>query len=283
MNKGIYWIASYPKSGNTWFRIFLTNLRRQENAPADFNQMDTNSIASARYIFDQSSGIAASDLLPDDVDRIRPRIYEYVAGKADKPLFLKIHDAYTYTDQGEPLVSGKATLGVIYIIRNPLDIAISYAHHSRISIDEAIRQMGDPSTAFCSNPLRLHRQLRQRLLTWSSHVQSWIDAPDTNIHVIRYEDMLEKPEEVFSRAATFCGLDSDPVRVARAVSYSSFSEMKKQEQIKRFNETPIEVSSFFRTGKAGDYKDVLKPAHIERIIQDHGIVMARFGYNVKME
>ena len=275
--KGIYWIASYPKSGNTWFRIFLTNLRCHEEAPADFNQLDT-SIASSRLLFDQSAGTDAADLLPDEVDRLRPRVYEQLVETAEETIFMKIHDAYTQTDQGEPLVSNKATLGAVYIVRNPLDVAVSYAHHSRISIDETIRQMGDPKAAFCSKPKRLHSQLRQKLMTWSGHVTSWVDAPGVNIHVIRYEDMLEKPQEIFSRAAAFCGLEDDPDKIARAVRFSSYTEIKKQEEQKRFMEAPFGVPSFFRKGEAGGFKEVLTAEQIGQIIRDHGSVMARFGY-----
>lgn len=279
--KGIYWIASYPKSGNTWFRIFLTNLRRNEETPADFNRLDTASIASSRQLFDQSAGMDASDLLPDEVDRLRPRVYEYLAENTEETMFMKIHDAYTRTDQGEPLVSAKVTLGAVYIVRNPLDVAISFAHHSRISIDEAIRQMGDPNTAFCSKPERLHRQLRQKLLTWSDHVTSWVDAPNIKVHVIRYEDMLEKPQETFSQAVAFCGLEPDNDKIARAVRFSSYAEMKRQEEQTRFKETPVDVPSFFRKGEAGGFKDVLTTEQIGQIIRNHGNAMDRFGYDGK--
>ena len=178
-----------------------------------------------------------------------------------------------------PLVSDKATLGAVYIIRNPLDVAISYAHHWQVSVDEAIGRMGDPDAAVCSKAHKLHFQLRQKLLTWSGHVTSWVDAPEIGVHVIRYEDMLGKPLETFSKAAAFCGLEDDPGPVSRAIRLSSFAEVKKQEREKRFQETPIGVSSFFRRGKAGDFKNLLTAEQIGRIIRDHGDVMTRFGYD----
>jgi len=281
--KGIYWIASYPKSGNTWFRVFLTNLQQKEETPADFNQLATDGIASSRLMFDRFTGMAASDLLPIEVDRLRPRVYELIAENAEENLFFKIHDAYTYTDDGDPIVSRKATLGAVYIIRNPLDVAVSYAHHLRISTDEAIRQMGDPDAAFCSKTQRLNVQLRQKLLTWSRHVTSWVDAPDVKVHVIRYEDMLERPMEIFGKASAFFGLEDDRDQIARAVRLSSFAVLKKLEEQKRFQETPIDVPSFFRQGKSGNYREALTFKQIEKIILDHGSVMARFGYDAKAE
>lgn len=59
---GIYWLASYPKSGNTWFRVFLANLRREKSEPVDINQLDTNGIASARELFDKMIGLEGADL-----------------------------------------------------------------------------------------------------------------------------------------------------------------------------------------------------------------------------
>ena len=105
----IIWLASYPKSGNTWFRIFLTNLRGDNDQPADINDLDCTPIASARESFDDEVGIEASDLTPDEIDRLRPAVYETLAAHADEPLFMKVHDAYTLVDGASPLFPKTAT------------------------------------------------------------------------------------------------------------------------------------------------------------------------------
>lgn len=67
-NKKIIWLASYPKSGNTWFRIFLANLFSGAKQPANINELQDTSIASNRQMFDEAAGIASSDLTPQEIE-----------------------------------------------------------------------------------------------------------------------------------------------------------------------------------------------------------------------
>ena len=68
---GIIWLASYPKSGNTWLRIFLTNLNREEEGPASINELDFSSGAGARTYFDEAVGYKSGELTHDEIDRLR--------------------------------------------------------------------------------------------------------------------------------------------------------------------------------------------------------------------
>ena len=218
----IYWLASYPKSGNTWTRTLLTNFLRNADQPADINSLDGGPIASARQVFDDHVGIEASDLTQDEIERYRPFVYEQMSAQATEPLYLKVHDAFTYTRYGYPLISKAATAGVVYLLRNPLDVAVSFAHHSATTVERMVRKMGEPDFAFVEKPQRLHSQLRQRLLTWSGHVTSWVDEPGLRVLVMRYEDMQADTATVFTSIVRFCGLDDDPARIARAVDFSRF-------------------------------------------------------------
>lgn len=276
----IIWLASYPKSGNTWLRIFLTNLLQNRDVPADINQLEIISIASARGVFDHAVGIEAADLTHAEVDRLRPELYEYLSNQAAGRRFLKIHDAYTFVDglRHQPLVSRRATRGAIYILRNPLDVALSFANHAGISVDESIERMANEDACFSSRPGHLHRQLRQRLLSWSGHVGSWIDAPDLDLYVMRYEDMHRAPMETFTAAARFAGLDAPPDRVNKALAFSAFREMQRQEQDKGFKEKPQPCPVFFRQGRIGDWQDVLDHRQVKQVIDKHGHMMRRCGY-----
>lgn len=98
----IVWLASYPKSGNTWFRIFLTNLLAEQNQPIDINQLGDTPIASSRWIFDETVGIPAAELTHEEIDHLRPALYRHLSDHAKETLFLKIHDAYTLLDNGTP-------------------------------------------------------------------------------------------------------------------------------------------------------------------------------------
>jgi len=105
MNGGIIWLASYPKSGNTRLRIFLTNLRRDGEEPVNINELDEGPIASGRALFEEATGIEASYLTAEEIDRLRPEVCERLAAGAKEVLFLTVHDAYTYGADGRPLLS----------------------------------------------------------------------------------------------------------------------------------------------------------------------------------
>lgn len=274
---GIYWLASYPKSGNTWFRTFLHNLQEDGDEPADINDLATGTIASGRGWVDEVLGFDTAELSPDEVERLRPEVYRWSLCEEDIG-YHKIHDAYTFTSDDEPLVSREATLGALYIVRNPLDVVPSFANHMHCDIDQAIEKMGRPGMALCGTRKALTNQTRQWLLTWSEHVLSWVDAPDLNVEVIRYEDMLAEPQATFTRAARFLRLPDNRARVEKAIRFSDFKELARQEEEKGFRERPAEAERFFRKGCSGDWREKLTEAQVERIITDHSAVMRRFGY-----
>ena len=100
----IIWLASYPKSGNTWFRIFLSNLLNEKEEPADINKItSTHGIASARHLFDELTGIEASDLSQNEADLLRPGVYKLISDEARQTLFIKAHDAYKFLPDKSPL------------------------------------------------------------------------------------------------------------------------------------------------------------------------------------
>jgi aryl sulfotransferase len=280
MKRGIIWLASYPKSGNTWFRIFLTNLLQNADKPADINALGKTPIASARDIFEDEVGFEASDLTADEIDRLRPELYIHLADNAEKQLFMKIHDAYTYLEDARPLVPQEATHCALYFIRNPLDVAVSFAHHSDWNYDTAVTKMSDDTFAFCSKPDRLHNQLRQKLLSWSNHVISWVDNAPFPVCALRYEDMKLKPLETFSQAVEFTGIEYTPEQIQKALRFSSFDILHKQETEDGFKEKSPSSSAFFRKGKIGSWREELSDKQAQQIVHDHQKVMRRFGYLV---
>lgn len=274
---GIIWLASYPKSGNTWFRVFLTNLLRNGEQPADINSLHATPISSSRFLFDDEAGIEAADLTPDEIDRLRPQVYEQLTENSPEVLFMKVHDAWTLLPDGNPLLSSRATRGAIYFVRNPLDVAVSYAHHNGTDIDGAIACMGNEEHMLCGTTEQLRNQVRQKLLTWSGHVESWLNAP-IPVQVMRYEDMLEHSLETFRRAVFFAGLYHDPKKVEKALRFSEFTVLQTQEKERGFREKAPAKGLFFRNGQAGQWRYRLTAAQVDRIIHDHGEVMRRLGY-----
>ena len=277
--RNIIWLASYPKSGNTWFRIFLSNLLNEKEDPIDINNItSTHGIASARPIFDEITGIEASDLSHDEVDGLRPGLYKSISDEAKETLFIKVHDAYTFLPDKSPLFPLSATKGILYIIRNPLDVAVSNSNHNSCPVQQSIERMGDESYGLCAKNKRLKDQLRQKIGTWSDHVMSWTNAPEQKIHTIRYEDMKLTPVETFTAAILFAGLDFDRKAVEEAIKKSSFEEMQKQEKEKGFKERPIGAPSFFRKGESGSWREHLTQEQVKQIIHVHGRVMQAHGY-----
>lgn len=275
---GIYWLASYPKSGNTWVRTFLHNLRENGEHPFNINTMHDGGTASSRGWLDEVLGFDTADLHPDQVDRLRPLVHAWTA-RETPILYRKIHDAYRIRPGVASIVGAEGTLGALYILRNPLDVAVSAAGHWQVSIDKAIDRMGRSDMVLAGAQSRLREQVRQPLSSWSQHVLGWVDAEELNRLVLRYEDLLASPQSTFQRVAAFLGLPDDPEQVARAVRFSDFAELARQEATDGFRERPSGMTSrFFQRGREGGWREALKPAQVARILADHGPVMARFGY-----
>ncbi len=277
-NKGIFWLASYPKSGNTWFRIFLANLLNPSHQPIDLNHLHTGAIASARGWVDEALGFDSADLSHDELDALRPKVYAWLGEQSDGVRYHKIHDAYTYLENAEPLVPTAGCLGALYFIRNPLDVAISFAHHSNCSIDDSIERMGKPSFAFCKGRFRQHNQLRQWLLSWSLHVQSWAKAIHINCLVLRYEDMVSDPLATFTKAVEFLKIDASPSTIASAIHHARIETLQEMELKTGFSEKPAKVARFFRKGMVGDWKNTLSDEQVNQVLQDHGETMREYGY-----
>ncbi|MBF0547628.1 MAG: sulfotransferase domain-containing protein [Candidatus Riflebacteria bacterium] len=277
--KNIFWIASYPKSGNTWMRIFLSNYQREDDKPVDINCLSGGPIASDRSYFDTWSGVKASTLGDDVIENIRPEVYRCMAAKSKAPLFLKVHDAYILTSSGEPLFPTDVTLGAIYIIRNPLDMISSCSNHWGVSKEEAVETLCNENKELADSKGKLNEQLRQRVLSWSGHVRSWLENSGLHVLIVRYEDMKKEPEATFGEVVKFCGFSFNKERLCKAISFSSFEEAKRQEEEKGFEErSPFAKGAFFRNGEAGGWRLELTPAMVKKMLSAHNSVMKRFGY-----
>lgn len=276
--KKIVWLASYPKSGNTWFRVFLSNLISKSDIPVDINNLYLTPIASSRELFDEATGLNSADLTLEEIDLLRPGVYEYIAKNNSNIMYQKVHDAWILTQDQQPMFDEKVTRAAIYFIRNPLDVSVSFANHLGKPVEAAIKILADNSYAFNTNPDRLHIQLRQQLLSWSNHVKSWVDHSKLPIIVIRYEDMKTKPFDTFSKIIDFIGLHFSEQEIDRAIRFSDIKELQRQELSSGFNEKPKSAKLFFRKGIVGNWKEELSADQIRKICTDHFDIMKRFGY-----
>ena len=272
---GIIWLASYPKSGNTWLRAFLANYLNNGKRPVPINDLPNFILGDNLLLhYAQFTGRRAEDLDAEDIARLRPQIHQWFARSRREDVFVKTHNAVCVID-GVPVITPTATAGAVYVVRNPLDVAVSFAHHYQISYDRAVESLSDEG--YCLPPA--NGLLPQYLTSWSKHVLSWTEAPGLTRHVMRYEDMLARPLKVLGELTEFLGLPKDIPRLKRAVRFSSFEELSSQERKDRFVESrPDGKTAFFRQGKAGAWREVLTEAQAERLVEHHRATMAAMGY-----
>ena len=274
----VFWLASYPKSGNTWMRVLLTNLLRPGQRPASINDLLPGAPAFSRAAFDELVGLPSSDLTPDKLLLYLPLFRELLAEKCARPTFAKVHDACLRNADGALLFPPRGSAGAICIVRNPLDVAVSFAHHSQQSIDRKIAHMNDPAFALTPSVRDIRTALPQPLSTWSGHVTSWLDQKEIPLHVVRYEDMHADPVAALGGVARFAGLEHDADSLARAVERSRFERLRAEEERDGFRERMPVTPSFFREGRTGAWRDALSAKQVQAVVDAHAPTMERLGY-----
>ena len=271
----IVWLASYPKSGNTWMRAFLHNLFRDPKQAMNINDM-TGSLSQG----ESSSGwYRLIDNRPPDewtveeIARMRPRVHEMIAQSQPGSVFCKTHCALL-TVRGFPTVNMQVSAGAIYIIRNPLDVVLSFADFQGVDLDVAAKMM---ATENFETPAG-GSNVTEALGSWSQHVTSWTGGGGQMVHVVRYEDLKTSPTKTFGGVVKFLQLDAPRGRIERAIKNSSFKVLRAQEEKFGFVERSPMQERFFRSGKSGEWRDVLTDDQISAIVEAHREPMERFGY-----
>ncbi len=275
---GILWIASYPKSGNTWTRTFLHNLLKileeDDGTPQDINAMNeftTWEISAKAY--EKHLGKPPKDCDRKDIAALRPKVQQEIADNTDGLALVKTHHALVL-DRGTPTINFAVTSGAIYLVRNPFDVAISFSHHMSSTIDYSIDLMGEDDTETGVT----EKSIYEIYGSWSQHVESWTRRPHRTIYVMRYEDMIADPAKMFGGLARHLLLKPTPEQLQTAIDRSSFDTLRKQEDESGFREKPDNAERFFREGKAGQWREVLTRRQVRRIVKRHHVQMARFGY-----
>ena len=270
-------LASFPKSGNTWIRCLLTAFAT--GAPlSDLGRLAAPAMLSVRQQFDDHTGISSADLGLDAIDALRPGFHRAVSEGLEGPAYVKLHDRFYRNNAGDAVFAADAFRGVVHIVRHPCAVAASYAHHLNNTIDHAIDLMADEAAMHDWRPDSIATVIPQRIGSWSSHSASWQDQEEIPRLTLRYEDLLRDPERQFASILEFAGEDADRAKIARAVEATGFEALRSIEAEKGFHEKVTE-GSFFRMGRADKWRDELSEAQIERIVSDHGAMMARFGYD----
>lgn len=257
----ITWLASYPKSGNTWFRFVLFHLHH--------SRMPENSRELDGFI---------SSKIP--------------SGESGQMRFCKTHASfYRLTEWHE------RTNKAIYVYRNPLDVmqsALNYAHLTgELRRDESEALWIENYIAAGGNPLWQNPPYDSE--NWNRNVLSWLSASDFPVLLISYEQALQDPIITVARIADFLAFNTSYENQTRCAIETSFTKLKEFEENElqralsdgvpkgRFSTEARLKSSrsgvrFFNKGKSGNYQDVFTSSQSERAWAKFASVATKLNY-----
>lgn len=272
----ILWLASYPKSGNTWMRAFVQNFFTNARTPLPLNEIGGGGLTTAATTlrwFEALDKRPSAEWSTDDINRMRAPAQKVIADSFPSSVFCKTHAPVMFLN-GHPTINLSVSTGAIYIVRNPLDVAVSFADFQGISLDDVITLMATPSLVLP----RTDDGINEVLGSWSQNVESWTGKPNPGLHIVRYEDLHLDAVKTFGGVLEFLQIKAPGERLERAVKHASFKELRSQEDQVGFNERSVAQKRFFRKGQQGGWRDMLSDAQVARMVDGHREQMARFGY-----
>jgi hypothetical protein len=273
-NAKFIWLASYPKSGNTWVRIFLSALLTGKEP--DINNLATNLIISDRQLIDSTLGFSSSDIPEDDYLPYRTRMYNaYSKAHKQEYILCKVHDACTL--KGKVLFTPAITRGTVYILRNPFDMVASTANHHSVSIEQALDYICSSDHALAKKSTKLNSQISQHMGTWSQHLQSWENVHHEYMLLVKYEDLVNNSLQAFSKIAAYINIPHTEADVLQAIENAAFQKLQNQEQKTAIKMAP-HVKKFFRSGKVGGWRNEITTDQAMRIIDCHYDALLKHGY-----
>lgn len=236
-------LVSFPKSGNTWTRFLLANLIYPEQ-PATF--------ANIHRLIPDPSGTSKRDF-----DRMP-------GGR-----IIKSHECF---DPRYPKV--------IYIVRDPRDVAVSQYHYHR-----KLKRIADDSPIetfvmrFLAGETCPHG-------SWGENVITWLATRRGNPHflLLRYEDMVADTARELAKIVTFLGVSAGPQDIARAVELSAAGRMRKLETTQtdqcELTKGSRKDLSFVRAAGSGGWRSELPAPTVARIEAAWGPIMRHLGYEL---
>lgn len=268
--RSIHFIASYPRSGNTWVRAFLfALLRRQGHLPscATLLEIDRYMPWEAQdYVFEAATGRKLASMPRHEALLLRPKVHRWLARHWPTPPIVKTHSIFGNV-AGRPMFDLGVTQGALYLVRNPLHAIPSLAGLLGIPMDEAISVAETRLYATASNTV---------WGSWSENVASWVDHGPQGTLVIRFEDLMSDPVPTFTSIVADMGLPATEDDVAAA------AEAVRLEHLRERHAAGEVFSPGWKTlggGVAVPVADKLTAKQIDRITAAHGPLMERFGYS----
>lgn len=276
-DNGIIWLASYPRSGNTWIRLLLAQVLKDEQTPVDLNALPFANITRSRELVDDILGFESADLSEQKLEHLWPEVCHHIAATHSAPLFIKSHARYPVElSQRDELA--QASAGVVLIVRHPADVAVSLSHFFDLSLDRAIEIMADPSFCYNHPPGGILESLPEWTGSWSTHLRSWLKS-GLQLHLVKYEDLSADPEATLRGILAFAGLPASSSALKRATQQTALANLQMIESLTGFREAPTHQRAFFRSGAVGHTPSLLTAAQVHALTLIHGETMKFANYN----
>mgnify|MGYP001466907688 FL=1 len=266
----IIWLASYPKSGNTWLRSLLATYYFSRDGLFNFDILrNIDQFPSSTY-FKKYKDLF---LKPESTSKYwileQKRINQY-----KKLKFFKTHNALCKIDNNS-FTNSENTLGAIYIIRDPRKVVSSLAHHYQIDNDQAFKFMQTEKNAIYQKEDNRYLGFNA-LFSWKFHTLSWIECKKFPVLTIRYEDLENETFLTFKKVFNFINditkskKSFDREKAKKTIRSCEFKKMQKLELENGFEEAMIkkdtnERINFFNLSKKNNYKELLDSKLIDKM------------------
>ena len=267
------WLASYPKSGNTWVRTLLDALVFDDDP--NLNGLDRS---GGNDGIQGWLGISVSGLSEAEAIAVE-RLSWVNAESSHMAYFLrKTHHAWTIAADGFPARWQPRGARAIYVARDPRAVAVSWAHHNGVSHAMSVASMAGETESRVTGLSSNLRAMQEGLGSWSSHVNSWRDQQALPLYFLTYEQLSADPVTTLASLAQWLEIDTDRAACTRAVERCSFNRLAVREVETGFVEAASVERVFFRRGLTDSWRDELSPELAARIEEDHGPLMRELGY-----
>ena len=277
--KKIIWISSYPKSGNTWTRYFLSNyFFNKQKINSDFNILNKIDKFPPYKILQQ---LLSEDEIKESAYNISKYWHDIqleIIKEKDDFVFLKNHNALV-SIEGRNLTEERFSLAFIYLVRDPRDIAVSYSNFDKtLSIDKAIERMTSENL-YCHVTKKFPLDV-EILGSWKFNYYSWKSGvAEVPRIIIKYEDLIKNTFETKLKIIEFLSnilnFKVDRNHIKYSIEQSDFKRLKGIENKNKFHES---TNTFFNSGKIGQWENILSPVQISRIENFCKDEMKELGY-----
>ena len=264
----IIWIASYPKSGNTWVRAFISAYFLTEDGI--FNPEKLKLIPD----YPNQNFLDNKKIKHGEIYKFWEISQRRIAIKK-KIQFLKTHNALVAV-RDKQFTSPKYTLGAIYVVRDPRNVVTSIKHHYDFNnYEDALNFLMDDNTyvwGFNNNYSK-----SQIITSWKINYLSWIEKNNSIKKIlVKYEDLIENPVKTFEKVINFVNKITNKneaineKKFTNAVETTSFESMQKIEELGQFeekvhSEKTLKQKKFFHLGPHNNWKKVLDNQIIDKI------------------